>query len=85
MPDDIETLLRRLIAGDATAAEEILARAEIDSSPTLLVAAALLSDDHRRLLARAATNAISTRDRQLVSVGRTGPRTAGGFWVPVQD
>lgn len=67
MPDDIDTLLHRLIDGDAAAAE-ILDRVSTSSTPALLVAAALLTDEPAELLARAAQNAVTTRDRQLVAV-----------------
>ena len=68
MPEDIENLLRRLIGGDAQAPAAILDRATTSRSPTLLVAAALLSDDPDVLLGRAAQHAESTRDRQLTAV-----------------
>jgi predicted HD phosphohydrolase len=65
---DTETLLRRLIGGDASAAATILARAGQDSAPRLLVAAALLADEPGDLITRAGENAVSTRDRQLVAL-----------------
>jgi hypothetical protein len=68
MPDDIETLLRRLIGGDDAAPGEIRRRARTDNSPVLLVAAALVTDQPDDLLARAADNAVTTRDRQLVAI-----------------
>jgi hypothetical protein len=71
MPDDIENLLRRLIGGDDAAVTEILDRAATVNAPPLLGAAALLTDEHGQhssLLARAADNATTTRDRQLVAV-----------------
>lgn len=68
MPDDIDVLLRRLIGGDAASAVEILDRATTASTPKLLVAAALIAPHPQELLARAAHNAITTRDRQLVAV-----------------
>ena len=71
MPPDIDVLLRRLIGGDPTAPEEILDGARTTDSPTLLVAAALVSDQPSgpaRFLARAAEHATTTRDRQLVAV-----------------
>jgi hypothetical protein len=68
MPADIDNLLNRLIGGDPTAAAEILHRAKTASTPKLLVAAALITNEPHELLARAAQNAITTRDRQLVAV-----------------
>jgi len=71
MPPDFEPLLRRLIGGDATAAGEILDHASRNDSPTLLVAAALVTQEPREtagFLARAAEGAATTRDRQLVAI-----------------
>jgi hypothetical protein len=71
MPPDIEVLLLRLIGGDATAPGEILERARTNDSPTLLVAAALVTDQPTEpagFLARAAKHAATTRDRQLVAI-----------------
>ena len=72
MPPDIEVLLLRLIGGDATAPGEILGWARTNDSPSLLVAAALVSgqpgEPSAGFLARAAKNAATTRDRQLVAL-----------------
>ena len=71
MPPDIEVLLLRLIGGDATAPGEILDRARTSESPALLVAAALVTAQPAEpagFLARAAQNAATTRDRQLVAL-----------------
>lgn len=68
MPDDIATLIRRLIGGDEKVPTEILDRATTDNSPTLLVTAALLAAEPDDLLARAAKHAVTTRDRQLVAI-----------------
>ena len=71
MPPDIEVLLLRLIGGDTTAPGEILDRARTNDSPTLLVAAALVTDQPTEpagFLARAARHAVTTRDRQLVAI-----------------
>ena len=72
MPPDIEVLLLRLIGGDATAPGEILDCAGTNDSPSLLVAAALVSgqpgEPSAGFLARAAKNAATTRDRQLVAL-----------------
>jgi hypothetical protein len=68
MADDIHQLVRRLIAGNAEARAQVKALAKTGSAPTLLVAAALVGDDGDELLARAATAATTTRDRQLVAI-----------------
>jgi len=71
MPPDIEVLLLRLIGGDVTAPAEILEWAGTSNSPALLVAAALVTEQPRAptgFLARAAKNAATTRDRQLVAI-----------------
>ena len=71
MPPDFEPLLRRLIGGDATAPGEILDQASRYGSPALLVAAALVTrepTDAAGFLARAAEDAATTRDRQLVAI-----------------
>ena len=71
MPDDAESLIRRLIGGDADAPAEIEDEARTSTSPTLLVAAAMLAHEPHDLLARAARSAATTRDRQLVTVAAT--------------
>ena len=71
MPLDIEVLLLRLIGGDATAPGEILESARTSDSPPLLVAAALVTEQASEpagFLVRAAKNAATTRDRQLVAL-----------------
>jgi hypothetical protein len=68
MRTDTEVLLGRLIGGDLTAPAEILDRADTTESPRLLVAAALVADSPEGYLARAATCAATTRDRQLVAL-----------------
>lgn len=68
MADDTNELLGRLIGGHADAADEILARAWTADVPSLLVAAALLADEHRGLMRRAARGATTTRERQLLAI-----------------
>ncbi len=68
MPDDNDHLLRALFGGDDEAAGQILAQAALTNSPALLVAAALLSPEPNALLARAASSAVTTRDRQLHAI-----------------
>jgi hypothetical protein len=65
-PPDV--LIRSLIAGNPTAIERILARADTSSEPTVLVAAALVVPGWRELLDRALAAAHSDRDRQLVAI-----------------
>ena len=67
MPDEITTLLRRLIGGDPDAAGDILATAATSTSAPLLVAAALVSRERDRLVV-AGRHATTTRDRQLVAL-----------------
>ena len=58
MPDETETLLRRLISGDQAAVAAVLAGARTSDTPALLVAAALISgDSDGLLLVRATTHA----------------------------
>jgi hypothetical protein len=68
MPEDTEHLVRRLIGGDTEAATEILDSAATSTSPTLLVAVALVAAVPEPWLSRAAVHAATTRDRQLVAV-----------------
>ena len=74
MPDT-EYLLRRLIAGDESAAADVLDRARSGGSPALLVAAALVSPEPHDYLSRAAATAVTSRDRQLVAIA--GAHLAG--------
>ncbi len=67
MSTDEDTLVRRLVGGDPRAEAEVLAAAPTSGSVPVLVAAALLSRD-TTYLARAATTAVSPRDRQLVAL-----------------
>lgn len=67
MPDDNTALLRHLIVGDPDAPAEVLQRAATSTSPSLLVAAALLAKD-LELLVLAGRHATTSRDRQLVAL-----------------
>ena len=67
MPDEITTLLHRLIGGDPDAAAAIRQRATTSTSAPLLVAAAFVSRD-ADLLVAAGRHATTTRDRQLVAL-----------------
>ncbi|HEY5979417.1 MAG TPA: hypothetical protein VIT41_07260 [Microlunatus sp.] len=62
--DDAD-LVRRVIAGDVSAAAQVLGLAPTCDDPALLVASAVLSRDPRPL-DRAAACARTARDRQLV-------------------
>src|SRR5664279_5525293 len=68
MPEHTEYLLHRLIGGDTEARTDILETAATSTSPTLLVAAALVCNDPESWLSRAAVHAATTRDRQLVAI-----------------
>jgi hypothetical protein len=68
MPEHTEYLLHRLIGGDTEARTDILETAATSTSPTLLVAAALVCADPEPWLSRAAVHAATTRDRQLVAI-----------------
>jgi hypothetical protein len=60
-------LLRRLVGGDPSAVDRVLALAPGSESASLLVAAALLSGD-ATYVARATALAGTVRERQLVSL-----------------
>ena len=62
-------LLLRLIVGDPAAAGEVLASAVTSHDASVLVAAALVSQDPAYLV-RAGTLALTVRDRQLVVLAR---------------
>src|SRR5664279_3795810 len=68
MPEHTQYLLHRLIGGDTEARTDILETAATSMSPRLLVAAALVCADPEPWLSRAAVQAATTRDRQLVAV-----------------
>jgi len=67
---DPTALLLRLIGGAPTAASEVLGAAVTSKDPSVLVAAALLSDDSSYLV-RARDHAVTVRDRQLVVLAET--------------
>jgi hypothetical protein len=66
-----DQLIRRFIAGDATATGELVERAGTSGEPAVLVAAALAVPAWPELLARAAGVARSGRDRRLVVIAAT--------------
>jgi len=65
VPVDQTALLNRLVGGDPNAAEELLALAPTTTSASVLVAAALLSQNSAHL-SRATQLARTPRERQLV-------------------
>jgi hypothetical protein len=67
VPEDEIPFLRRLIGGHPDAPGEVLDLAADSTSAPLLVAAAIVAGDSE-LLIRAAQHAITTRDRQLVTL-----------------
>ena len=71
-PTDADLLIGQLTSGQATATADVLAQARTSQEPILLVAAALFDHAALRaapdLMARAASCATSTRDRQLVAI-----------------
>ncbi len=67
-------LFRRLIVGDDAAISAIAAESRTSEDPLILVAAALFAADGGALLARAAGNATTTRDRQLVAIATAHSR-----------
>ena len=64
-PDDV---IHQLAVGNAAAISRIIERAGASEDVTTLVAAALFAPDPTHLLARAATVATTTRDRQVVAI-----------------
>ncbi|MEY2477790.1 MAG: hypothetical protein QOG87_3105 [Actinomycetota bacterium] len=68
MPADPENVNHQLAVGGAAANAENVERASTSDDVTTLVAAALFAPDPADLLARAATVARTTRDRQVVAI-----------------
>ena len=67
---DPTALVLRLIGGAPTAAGEVLASATTSKDPSVLVAAALLSENWSYLV-RAREFALTVRDRQLIVLAAT--------------
>ena len=63
-----DQLVRRLIAGDATAVDVLVDRSTTSEDPTVLVAAALVLPGWQVLLQRAAASARDGASRQLVAI-----------------
>ena len=69
MPPSLpQQLLHQLAVGDAAAVAAIVEASRTSDDPIILVAAALFAPDGDALLARAASVALTTRDRQLVTI-----------------
>ena len=69
MPAAPENVIHQLAVGGDAAIAEIVERAQTSDDVVTVVAAALFSPaDNCDLMARAATLAITTRDRQLVAI-----------------
>ena len=66
---EADALLLRLIGGDPHAADEVLTLAAVIDDPSVLVAAALVAQNHS-YLDRAATCAVTVRDRHLVVLAK---------------
>ena len=68
MPSESENVIHQLAVG-AAAIAEIVRRAHTRDDVTTVVAAALFApDDEQRLMARADSLAVTSRDRQLVQI-----------------
>ena len=68
MPAQPENVIHQLAVGDEEAIARIVHQARTSNDVTTLVAAALFTPDGFVLMARAATFAVTTRDRQLVAI-----------------
>ena len=68
MPAEPDNLIHQLAVGDAAAIAEIVDRAQASEDVTNLVSAALFSPNPTEMLARAASYATTTRDRQVVAI-----------------
>ena len=69
MPAEPDDVIHRLAVGEQVAISEIVERAHTSDDVTTVLAAALFTGgDNEALMARAATLAATTRDRQLVAI-----------------
>jgi exoribonuclease II len=68
MAAEPENVIHRLAVGGDAAVAEIIERARTSDDVTTVVAAALFTPADDDLMARAATLAATTRDRQLVAI-----------------
>jgi hypothetical protein len=68
MPEHPENLIHQLAVGDQAAIARIVKQAQTSNDVTIVVAAAFFAPAGSDLMARAATLAVSTKDRQLVAI-----------------
>jgi hypothetical protein len=68
MPLEPDAVIHQLAVGDVDAIAEIVELAHTSDDVTTLVAAALFTPDYDDLMARAASMAMTARDRQLVAI-----------------
>jgi hypothetical protein len=68
MPARPEDVIHQLAVGDEAAIAQIIQQAQTSNEVTTVVAASLFTPPGTDLMARAATLAVTTRDRQLVAI-----------------
>jgi hypothetical protein len=68
MPAPPDNVIHQLAVGDEAAIARILQQARTSNDVTTVVAAAFFAPAGSELMARAATLAVTTRDRQLVAI-----------------
>ena len=68
MPPEPDTVIHQLVVADAAAIAEIVELAHTSDDVTTVVAAALFAPADDDLMSRAATLAVTARDRQLVAI-----------------
>ena len=68
MPAQPENVIHQLAVGDQAAIARIVQQAQTSNDVTTVVAAAFFAPAGSDLMARAATLAVTTRDRQLVAI-----------------
>jgi len=68
MPPEPDTVIHQLVVADAAAIAEIVDLAHTSDDVTTVVAAALFAPADDDLMSRAATLAVTARDRQLVAI-----------------
>ena len=66
MPTQPESVIHQLAVGDQAAIAHIVLQAYASNDVTTMVAAAFFAPDGSDLMTRAATLAVTTKDRQLV-------------------
>jgi hypothetical protein len=68
MPAQPENVIHQLAVGDEASIARIVLQAQTSNDVTSLVAAAFFAPDGSDLMNRAATLAVTTRDRQLIEI-----------------